>query len=113
MRDSVILLGWFLVTAILNYMMRTRTAAEWEELARSNPRYAAVARMLRAVGLDPVKLIQSVIDFVRGESQKRIGNACDKQATCGAKCVEPKADDPKASKTETAENTAEKDENSA
>ena len=80
MRDHVMLLGWFVVTAVINYLMRTRTAEQWEALAEQNPRYAAVARLLRAVGVDPVKLIESAVDIVRGEAQTRAG-LCS-QANC-------------------------------
>lgn len=71
MRDHVMLLGWFVVTAVINYLMRTKTAEQWEALAEKNPRYAAIARLLRAVGVDPVKLIESAVDIVRGEAQTR------------------------------------------
>jgi hypothetical protein len=71
MRDHVILLGWFVLTAIVNFLMRTKTAEQWEQLAQKSPRYAAFARLLRAVGVDPVKLVKSAVDFVRGEAHKR------------------------------------------
>lgn len=87
MRDHVILLGWFVLTAIVNYLLRTKTAEEWEQLAQKSPRYAAFARMLRAIGLDPVKLIQAAIDFVRGEAQKRVGTVCE-QAPLAEACSE-------------------------
>lgn len=90
MRDHLILLGWFVVTAIINYLMRTKTAEEWEALAHKSPRYAALARLLRAVGLDPVKLLQSLVDFVRGEAQRRTGS-CSEASCVRAPAVENKA----------------------
>jgi hypothetical protein len=71
MPDHVMLLFWFIITAIVNVLMRTKTAAQWDALARKNSRYAALARMLRAVGVDPVKFLQGAIDIVRGEAQLR------------------------------------------
>lgn len=91
MRDHLILLGWFVVTATINYLMRTRTAEQWEALAQKNPRYAALARMLRAVGVDPVKLIESAVDIVRGEAQTRTG-LCS-QASCTDSAVK-RVEDP-------------------
>lgn len=83
MKELYVLFGWMVVTAVVNALMRTRTAEEWERLAQENPRYAAFARMLRAIGVDPAKLLQSLVDFVRGESQKRSGSIATS---------EPKAD---------------------
>ncbi len=80
MKEHWLLLGWFVVSSMVNLLMRTKTAEEWDELAQKNARYASVARILRAVGVDPVKLIQSVVDFVRGESQKRLGTVAEAKA---------------------------------
>jgi len=77
MKDHWVLVGWFFATALVNLLMRTRTAEEWDALAQKNSRYASVARLLRSVGVDPVKLIQSLVDFVRGESQKRLAESLD------------------------------------
>lgn len=71
MPDHVMLLFWFIITSIVNFLMRTKTAAQWDALARKNSRYAALARMLRAVGVDPVKFLEGAIDIVRGEAQVR------------------------------------------
>lgn len=71
MRDYVMLLCWFVITSVINYLMRTKTAAQWDALAQRNSRYAAFARMLRAVGVDPVKFLEGAIDIVRGEAQVR------------------------------------------
>ena len=68
-------LVWFVLTGAVNYMMRTKTADEWEALAEQSPRYAAFARMLRAIGLDPVKLIQAGADLIRGQAKKATGEA--------------------------------------
>lgn len=87
MKDLYVLLAWMVVTAIVNVLLRTKTAEEWERLAQTNPRYAAFARALRSIGVDPVKLLQSVVDFIRGQSQKRLGSIATS---------EPKADVPAA-----------------
>lgn len=87
MKDLYVLFAWMFATAVINALLRTKTPEQWESLAESNPRYAAFARMLRSVGVDPVKLLQSLVDFIRGQSQKRLGSIATS---------EPKADVPEA-----------------
>lgn len=87
MKDLYVLFAWMVITAAINALLRARTAEEWEQLAQTNPRYAAFARMLRSLGVDPVKLLQSLVDFIRGQSQKRLGSIATS---------EPKADVPEA-----------------
>lgn len=81
MQEMWILFMWFAVTSAVNFLMRKRTAAEWEAFAETNPRAAAFVRMVRAVGVDPAKLIQSLVDFVRAESHKRLGAPVDGTVT--------------------------------
>lgn len=87
MKDLYILLAWVVITAVINALLRTKTAEEWERLAQGSPRYAAFARMLRSLGVDPVKLLKSMVDFIRGQSQKRLGSIATS---------DPKADAPEA-----------------
>jgi len=77
--DLIVLAGWLLATAIVNALLRVRTVAEWEALAETNPRFLALARLLRSIGLDPVKLIESVVDLVRGETRRRLGPVATSQ----------------------------------
>lgn len=70
--DLIVVAGWLLATAIINALLRVRSVAEWEALAETNPRFLAFARLLRSVGLDPVKLFESIVDLIRGESRRRI-----------------------------------------
>ena len=62
-------LVWPAVTGILNIILRTRTPEEWVELNDRSPRRAAFTRFLRATGLDPVKMVQAIGQFVAGEKQ--------------------------------------------
>jgi hypothetical protein len=55
-----ILLGlifWPLITAVMNVMLRKKTAEEWEAWAMAKPALAFLVEVLRAAGLDPSKLM--------------------------------------------------------
>jgi len=60
---------WPAITGILNIILRTRTPEEWVERCERHPRLAAFTRLLRATGLDPVKMVQSIGQFVAGGNQ--------------------------------------------
>lgn len=60
---------WPAITGILNIILRTRTPEEWVELNDRSPRRAAFTRFLRATGLDPVKMVQAIGEFVAGGKQ--------------------------------------------
>lgn len=67
-----ILLGlvfWPLLTAVMNIMLRKKSAAEWEAWAMSKPALALLVEMLRALGLDPAKLLLAFQRF----AQRRAG----------------------------------------
>lgn len=104
MKQHWVLLAWFLATSLVNLLMRTKTAEEWDALAQKNARYASLARMLRSLGVDPVKLIQSVVDFVRGESQKRLEAVADDPA-------KPSEETPPASQDKPAEQPTDEKQN--
>jgi len=60
---------WPAITGVLNIILRTRTPEEWVELNDRSPRRAAFTRLLRATGLDPVKMVQSIGEFAAGGRQ--------------------------------------------
>ena len=60
---------WPAITGILNVILRTRTPEEWVERCERHPRLAAFTRLLRATGLDPVKMVQSIGEFAAGGRQ--------------------------------------------
>lgn len=60
---------WPAITGVLNIVLRTRTPEEWVELNDRSPRRAAFTRFLRATGLDPVKMVQAIAEFVQGGRQ--------------------------------------------
>ena len=58
---------WPAITGILNIILRTRTPEEWVERCENYPRLAAFTRLLRATGLDPVKMVAAIGQIVSGE----------------------------------------------
>ncbi|NBT36383.1 MAG: hypothetical protein EBT03_12760 [Betaproteobacteria bacterium] len=91
--DLIVVAGWLVATAIVNALLRVRTVEQWEALAEKNPRYAAAAQLLRAVGLDPVKMLQSLVDLVRGKAASKAGILLEQAEE--PKPEEPKPEEPK------------------
>jgi len=86
MKDILVVLAWLLVTGLVNAFMARRSPEQWVQFAEANPRAAAIVKMMRAVGLDPVTLIKSAAALVRGSSSIQ-------QATEGAKILLKKEED--------------------
>lgn len=42
--------------------------ADWVTLAEQNPRVAALARLMAALGIQPVAVLQSIVDFIRSKA---------------------------------------------
>lgn len=64
---STFALAWPIVSAVLNVILRTRTPEEWVERCEKYPRFAAFTRLVRSVGLDPVKMVQALGELVAGK----------------------------------------------
>ena len=63
---STFALAWPIVSAVLNVLLRTRTPEEWIERCEKYPRFAAFTRLVRSVGLDPVKMARALGELVAG-----------------------------------------------
>ena len=59
-------IAWPIVSAVLNVILRTRTPEEWVERCEKQPRLAAFTRLVRSVGLDPVKMVKAIGELVAG-----------------------------------------------
>lgn len=57
---------WPVLSGLLNIILRTRTPEEWVVRCENYPRLAAFTRLLRATGLDPVKMVQSIAELTAG-----------------------------------------------
>lgn len=60
-------IAWPIVSAVLNVLLRTRTPEEWVERCEKYPRFAALTRLVRSVGLDPVKMVKAIGELVAGK----------------------------------------------
>lgn len=60
-------IAWPIVSAVLNVILRTRTPEEWVDRCEKYPRFAALTRLVRSVGLDPVKMVQALGELVAGK----------------------------------------------
>ena len=73
MADTVpwwVAFAWPAFTAVCNVILRTKTPEEWVERCERSPRLAAFTRLLRATGLDPVKMVASIGELVAGEGKR-------------------------------------------
>lgn len=60
-------IAWPIVSAVLNVVLRTRTPEEWVERCEKQPRLAAFTRLVRSIGLDPVKMVKALGELVAGK----------------------------------------------
>ncbi len=51
---------------IVKYMLILHPVADWVTLAEKNPRLASLARLLSAIGINPVSAVQALVDLLRG-----------------------------------------------
>lgn len=59
----VVAVGLYTLTGVLNLLLRFKTVEQWVEFGEKYPRLQNIIRVLRAIGLDPVKLVKSILDF--------------------------------------------------
>ena len=52
--------------------------ADWVVIAQKRPRIAALVRLLGALGIQPVAVLQAIVDFVRGKTSP--GGVADAKA---------------------------------
>lgn len=57
---------WPALSALLNIVLRARTAEQWAFMCSEMPRLAASLRLLRALGVDPAKAIRAAQELVAG-----------------------------------------------
>ena len=72
MPDTVpwwVTLAWPAFTAVANVILRTRTPEEWVERGEKHPRFAALTRLMRSIGWDPVKMVQALGELTAGGKQ--------------------------------------------
>lgn len=60
--------AWLLLSALFNVLTRFKTPEKWVEFGENYPRVQNVIRLMRALGIDPVKAIKSLGDFLTGKA---------------------------------------------
>jgi len=70
-----IVLHWHLITLasvlaainfLIKWMLILHPVADWVALAEKNPRLASLARLMLALGINPVSAVQALVDLLRG-----------------------------------------------
>lgn len=69
--------AWPIVSALLIVALRARTPEEWVALGERSPRVQGALRLLRAVGLDPVKALSALAQVVTGRAPERSRRIAD------------------------------------
>lgn len=59
-------IAWAVFTSIVNVLLRTKTPEQWVERCERYPRFAAFTRLMRSVGVDPVKMVQALGEMTAG-----------------------------------------------
>lgn len=67
MDEVIVIISVALLTAVANLLVRWTTSAGWERAKIEHPRIVAVVSLMRAVGIDPVKMIRALATLIRGK----------------------------------------------
>lgn len=87
---EVLALVFLLVNGLITIMLRLAPLTSWVAIAEKNPRIAAIVRLLGAVGIQPVQILQSLIDLLRGTaSPGTLASAKTLQVTSSAPLIAP------------------------
>jgi hypothetical protein len=62
---------WPAASAVLVVLLRARTPEQWVALGEQRPRLQGAIRLLRALGVDPVKAIAALSQIVTGRAPAR------------------------------------------
>jgi len=62
---------WPVASAILVLLLRARTPEAWVALGERSPRAQGAIRLLRALGVDPVKAVAAVVQIATGRAPAR------------------------------------------
>jgi len=59
---------WFVLTLLFNLLTRFKTPEQWVEFGGKYPRLQNIIRLIRALGIDPVKAIKALGSIIRNQS---------------------------------------------
>ena len=60
---------WVLLSLAINLALSKRTVAGWVAFVETYPRAASLVRLLRALGIDPIKAAEALIGIVTGRAR--------------------------------------------
>ncbi len=60
----------YLASALVNMALRFRSPEEWVSFGERSPYLAFLIRAIRAVGLDPIKLVNAFAEALRNKAGK-------------------------------------------
>lgn len=52
--------GWLVFSSVLNVLLSLKPAEFWIAFAEANPKLAAIVRMVRAAGIDPMAALKAL-----------------------------------------------------
>jgi hypothetical protein len=86
-----IIAGVLLVlNVVVTFMLRLAPLTNWVNVAEKSPRLAAVVRLLGALGIQPVQLVQALVDLLRGSvSPGTLASAKTLQISSSAPLIAP------------------------
>ena len=61
---------WPILSGIINVATRYQSVEEWVKFAESKPRLAHLIKLIRGLGLDPIKVTQALIGFISGRAHE-------------------------------------------
>lgn len=60
---------WFVLTALFNVLTRFKTPEQWVAFGEKYPRIQNIIRLMRTLGIDPVKAIIAFGAFLSGKAK--------------------------------------------
>lgn len=63
---EIIGLTFLLINGLVTLMLRIQPLTNWVAVAERSPRIAALVRLLGALGIQPVQILQALVDLLRG-----------------------------------------------
>lgn len=59
---------WLVASAVINLLLRVRSAEQWVSLCERYPKGAAILRLVRALGVDPAGALRALALFASGKA---------------------------------------------
>jgi hypothetical protein len=57
-----------LLNAAIKLALWLHPVSDWVSIAERKPRVAALVRLMSAIGINPVSVLQSMVDLIRGQA---------------------------------------------